>query len=854
MKLLKKITKAYSLELHFASSITQQQYSNLENILTNPSTLVYNITRTYYDDEDNAIMHEEICNSASNDMLHDKYKKVDIIDKEEVANNKTLYIIDETELTSDVIDYYEAGIFDTTKQHKSHTYNIILEPGVQGYLSKINTVDTDGVNKVSYAFIIEFNTKIIPFHKLERLVEKYVRKINFYLNLSSIMRSKIQALFNTTVKGNKKGNGKRVNELNHVLNKPATLERKDIPKIALNYTITDKADGVRHLLIIDKYSTGYLIGNKFDIKHIFTNPFKGITDCILDGEYIEYPTLTTEPDKFLIFDILQYNGKSTLKKPFIERMKYLNNLVNLRCGCGKSHQALFNDKKQINIKVKQFYMLKDFLETISGNIDTPQKIMSYPFLSVLPQDKYIQTMTELWTKRTENFSYILDGLILTPLNGLYIPENSSFMIYKWKDMHTIDVRVVEDKKDDTIWHFDVNRKVGGSADIIEDYLYDEAKSGLTGTEIQIDNGLIIEFVWNTKQDQFVPLRVRDDKLIPNSRLTVESVIQAIKDDIRVEELFDLNNASRALEFGNAFYQEKNVNKKEREASLDYNLKKFHNYIKNELILYPDDLGERGATLLDLSAGKGGDIHKWVHAGYKEILAVDITSTALDEFAKRVKKIKRTKAGNDVNFTLINTDSTKRLITGQAGLTSTEQQRLRDYFTITHPAMKFSKVVCNFSISYMFTQDDPTATGFMTNIVDTLAKKDEDGITGYFVGTIIDGNLLDKAFITEKKKEIIAKVNGEVFYTIKPIGDYKKGSLDNKILVARPGQGGWANPIPEPVIYPENISTTAKKMGFNFIEFKGFDEYYQDFVNEKESKLSSGEKLISFLHKTFIISW
>jgi SAM-dependent methyltransferase len=838
MRLLQNINKTNTLELHFGLSITEQQYINLENILTNPKTLMYNIIRTYFDDEDNTVMHEEIRNITTNDLLHDKYKQVEILDKEEIANNKILYKLDETELTPDIIEYYEAGIFDITKQNKAITYNIILETGIQGYLSKVESILVDSVNtNITYVFIIDFNTKIIPYYKLEKLVEKYTKKINFYFNIGNIMRSKLQQLFKT----------KYIPEQNRILNKPATLERKDIPKIALNYTITDKADGIRYLLIIDKYSTGYLIGNKFEIQHIFTNPIKGINDCILDGEYIEQPA--DEPNKFLIFDILQYNGKSLLKRPFIERMKYLNQLVENKNLINKKHQILYNGQKQLHISIKQFYMLKDFLDKVAGDIDTPEKIISYPFLSVLPRDKYISTMIDLWSNRSTKFTYLLDGLILTPLNGLYIPENRSFLIYKWKDIHTIDVRLVEDKKDDTIWHFDVSRN--DKPDIIEGYTFDESKQGTTGSDIPLTNGIIVEFMWSEKEKQFIPLRVREDKVKPNTRLTVESVIQAINDNIHVEELFDLSKA--IPEFGDAFYQEKNMRKKEREESLDINFKKFHNYIKNELILYPGEFGQRGVTLLDLAAGKGGDIHKWQHAGYTEILACDITATALEEFSKRIKKLKK-KKNNKMNITLANTDSTKRLITGQAGLTNEEQHHLRNYFTIIHPAMKFSKVVCNFAISYMFSEEDPIANGFFTNIAETLSKVEEDGITGYFVGTMIDGNLLDKAFITEGKKEIIAKINDEIFYTIKPVGDYKLGSLNNKILVARPGRGGWANPIPEPVIYPESIITSAQTMGLRVIEFKGFEEYYKDFKDKETISMSSGEKQISFLHKTFVIGW
>jgi hypothetical protein len=836
MKILEKVNKQNTLELHFSSSINEQQYINLENILTNSSTLIYKIVRTYFDDEENNVFHEQIINPLDNTILIDKYKEVEILETEEVAKKKILYLLNETILTSEIIEYYEAGIFDIKKQEEAKTYNIILEPGIQAYLSKVNILDTlNEIINTKYTFIIEYNLAIIQYFKLERLIEKYIKKINFYLNLPNIMRSKLQSLFKT----------KYISELNRILNKPATLERKDIPKIALNYTITDKADGIRHLLIIDKYSTGFLVDNKFNIKHILTNPIRGLTDCIIDGEYIEMPN--NIPNKFLIFDLLQFKGKIILKKPFIERMKYMN-LLNSKLG-SKDKDLLFHNKK-LEIKIKQFYMLKDFLDTVSGDIDTPQKIMSYSFLSILPRDKYISTMIELWNLRTNKFSYLLDGLILTPLNGLYIPENRSFLIYKWKDIHTIDVRVIEDKKDDTKWYFDVSRSKG-KIDLIKDYLYDESKDINNELTTGITDSLIVEFMWSEKQEQFIPMRIREDKIKPNARLTVEGVIQAIKDDIKVEELFTLEKNN--LQFGDIFYQEKNLRKQERQKSLDINLKTFHNYIKNELIQYPNNQ-QRGITLLDLSAGKGGDIHKWVHSGYKEILACDITSTALDELNKRVKKIKSTKTGKDVNITIINTDSTKRLITGQAGITTEEQHRLRNYFTIEHPAMKFSKIVCNFAISYMFTEDDPIANGFFTNITDTLSKINENGETGYFVGTLIDGNLLDKAFITEGKKEIIAKVNGEIFYTIKPVGKYEKQSLNNKILVSRPGQGGWANPIPEPVIYPEFITKTAKKNSLHYIEFHNFEDYYNDFVKDEKIKLSLGEKTISFLHKTFVISW
>jgi hypothetical protein len=84
---------------------------------------------------------------------------------------------------------------------------------------------------------------------------------------------------------------------------------------------------------------------------------------------------------------------------------------------------------------------------------------------------------------------------------------------------------------------------------------------------------------------------------------------------------------------------------------------------------------------------------------------------------------------------------------------------------------------------------------------------------------------------------------------------KKKSPSNKIIVTRPGVGGWTNPIPEPVIYPEQIIEACKQIGFKHIEIKEFSEYYDDFIkNNKHNKLSSGEKDISFLHKVFILGY
>ena len=840
-KLISKIDKNDSvLELQFG--INKNQYNSLSNILTNRTTQYYLINRTTFDDEDNNIIKEEIYplvkeknGYIKEQVYYDKYKQVYLLDKFNVTNSIDLLLTEELELTDEISELYDEGILPITKFYSNNAYLIILETGVQAYLSEILVTKNNLLSikeeqdnnkylneEVSYNLTIDFNTKIIKKYKLHNIIDKYIRKINYYINISNILKNKVTKAF-SDIQIFKRG----VNELNKLLNKPLTLEKKYMPKLGVNYCITDKADGIRLLLIIDKYGSGYLINNKFEIVFMFKNPLQlpnGAKNCILDGEYI-----ATEKT-YLIFDIIQYDNKNLVaNKEFVERLKYLS-LINDSI-CIKSHNLLY-DTEKLSIKIKKFYVIDTFLSLKSKMTDEEKaEVRAYNFLSVLKVDKYKEVIQELWNERVDKFTYLLDGLILTPLDGLYIDKQKT--IFKWKELHTIDVRVFENEEHDMIWNFDVNRNSKLDKDFIKNYIYDEKLNNITN--IYFASGDIVEFAWNKEQQQFIPLRIRDDKIIPNARKTVESVIQAIQEDITINDILEINDNT-----GNIFYQELNMNKSQRAKSVDINMKNFHNYIKTKLIEYPSEY-QRGNSILDISAGKGGDIHKYRHSGYSRILACDISTTAIEQFNMRLKTLEKQKKLDNINITLINADCTKNLVSAKAGLNDIENKKLQNYFQENN--QQFDKIVCNFAISYMFLEDK-TASGFFQNIKDCMGK--------YFVGTFIDGDMLDKHFVNNTTNEIIAKKNGDEFYVIKPIGEYRKQSADNHVLISRPGIGGWENPIPEPVIYKKQLIKSFENIGIKNYFFKDFSEYYNDFLNEKNEKLDKDEQLISFLHKTFIV--
>jgi len=64
---------------------------------------------------------------------------------------------------------------------------------------------------------------------------------------------------------------------------------------------------------------------------------------------------------------------------------------------------------------------------------------------------------------------------------------------------------------------------------------------------------------------------------------------------------------------------------------------FHNSVKSELYKYAMthfQSSRNGPFLLDLSCGRGGDIHKWRKSGFKNITGVDVNEDAIHEAKKR----------------------------------------------------------------------------------------------------------------------------------------------------------------------------------------------------------------------------
>ena len=94
-------------------------------------------------------------------------------------------------------------------------------------------------------------------------------------------------------------------------------DNDDIPNIRNNYTVTDKADGERMLMLINDVGFIYFIDKNMNV--MFTGSKTGEKKCfnsILDGEYIKYGRANRQLNLYAAFDIYFINKKSVREKAF----------------------------------------------------------------------------------------------------------------------------------------------------------------------------------------------------------------------------------------------------------------------------------------------------------------------------------------------------------------------------------------------------------------------------------------------------------------------------------------------------------------------------------------------------------
>jgi hypothetical protein len=222
------------------------------------------------------------------------------------------------------------------------------------------------------------------------------------------------------------------------------FENSNIPNIRNNYTVTDKADGDRHLLFVSKKGEIYLINTC--MKVIFTGAKtsnKDTFNSLLDGELIQHDKHGNFINLFMCFDIYFINQQDVRSFGFC-----------------KINESDITDSTQLRLPLlKSFINELNAKSVVPSDLSSPIKINSKKFYSLLG-DTTNNTIFSLCVDVLEDSSYSnynTDGLIFTPMNmgvgidsiGKPSPNRKHTWDYsfKWKPpkYNTVDFLVTTQK-------------------------------------------------------------------------------------------------------------------------------------------------------------------------------------------------------------------------------------------------------------------------------------------------------------------------------------------------------------------------------------------------------------------------
>ena len=223
------------------------------------------------------------------------------------------------------------------------------------------------------------------------------------------------------------------------------------------------------------------------------------------------------------------------------------------------------------------------------------------------------------------------------------------------------------------------------------------------------------------------------------RLVVKESIRRWKDITNIT-LEDMDTLKETITEKKGYYE--NVG-----SELTKPLRSFHNQIKSILISGSNKHRTTG-QLLDLSAGRGGDIDKWIRAGYTKILGMDIDRKGIeadmsnqDTFDGAKVRLKKHRKRKTVDIEFIVADTSKHIRTLQ-GVEEDYKKSLETVWKST-PLHSFDTVSSQFSIHYYFNRLQNIESVFQ-NVTENIKKG------GYFIVTCLDGDLVYSKLSTAQK--------------------------------------------------------------------------------------------------------
>lgn len=493
-------------------------------------------------------------------------------------------------------------------------------------------------------------------------------------------------------------------ELKHVVNNPIELSQKTYKKMLRNideFYITDKIDGYRVVLFIYSEVMYILSGKQFKSVKLVEPINNESFPIILDAEMTVSENIH-DIDEYHVFDIIEKT--SELNDTFEKRLSRFNNLINKLAKNGLRHKRFHKIVKYSDIK--DFYLKNNTTYKTDGlilirNGATYSQTKNYKW-----KDK---TTIDFLAKKCPQSLLGINPYIIKPGKSLYL----LFCGMSKKDYHTMNIEFV---KNYSHMFKGVCNKYNK---LVQDFLPIQFEPSLNKQAYlcwldnnNLDNKIIELYMDN---NEWVLDKVRHDKdndvctklYYGNYHKVAETLFMNYINPLTIDDI------SQPTDIG--YFHENNNNM--------INIRKFNNYVKRKLLTSMRDK----SRVIDLAAGQGQDLPKYIDAKVSSLCMIDIDVHAISELV-----VRKHYYISDCN------KKRKKLPNIDLRICDLNQPYKKTVEIINKPA---PLIICNFALHYL-TNTKKRITNIANLINNLLNKK------GMFIFTAFDGESIHKLFASE----------------------------------------------------------------------------------------------------------
>jgi hypothetical protein len=625
--------------------------------------------------------------------------------------------------------------------------------------------------------------------------------------------------------------------------KVSTLERVNLikesavasnkPYIYKDYTVTDKADGERFMLFVDRKDRVYLLDDRMNVLRTDVIA-RGVDSTMMDGELVVTFENGIKVYNYYAFDILYSKAEKVYDYPLFP-------------------------KSERDRETSRFYKLESAIRTFQ-KADVPRingvsifNISAKNYRTITDEEvhRMKQNCAFIWERREKGYRYNLDGLIFTPKFDKYPMGKLWASALKWKppEENSIDflvkfrsgdnsiktgVETIDGKEVVTKYQladlyvgeaiekrgvreyvekkFDVPNTIGSDPT----YLI-KIPLGSTGIkdDVPIRTDTIIECIW--ANGNWKALKTRLDKTQrylatgKNISNTANNIAVAISIWSTIVEPITTDMITGVAPIEEVEYYSK------AGTDLTEPMRGFNNYMKSLLI---GGARTNGDALIDFSCGRGGDIKKWFSSDYRRVVGLDISRNNIESMdpkfgaAGRIEHLKHkfpkySKWADGVKFFWADTS---KITTSEHpnGVCQTTQKE-----SATKALEKPFDVGTSFFTAHYYFESPLKIRGFFQNMYDNI----RDG--GLAVVTCFDG--------LEIFKWLEHLETGQVYSGLvksKPVWQVKKSYNKNTPFVETSSNVGLKIDIKfesisedyysEYLVHPKYFTKLAEEYGFQVI--------------------------------------